>query len=165
MELIEPVVLFAQENRLASALGRAIGGTICSALIGSLITAVIFRAACSLFNRLASADAVPEPDFGKAYGIMFASTIVNNLMGFTVGLLVGMTFGPDSPLITVATAISIPVAFLVLSGFISAMLPTSFPKSMGLAGLTTVIGLLVLAVVVGVLVAVMFATGVGAFGR
>ena len=77
--------------------GAAIGGFLCvlvvGLLIGTLIGAIILRAAVSLFNKMAggadSEGAVPEPEFGKAMGITFVTTLVNMVAGFMIGLVIG----------------------------------------------------------------------------
>ena len=58
--------------------------------IGTLIGAIILRAACSFYNKLAggagSPSAVPEPTFSKAAGISFVTMLVNFGIGMVLAL-------------------------------------------------------------------------------
>jgi hypothetical protein len=77
--------------------GAVLGGMLCALVVGvtlgTLIGAVFLRSACALYNRLVggrkSPSSVPEPLLGKAMGITFVTTLVNAVLGFGIGLVVG----------------------------------------------------------------------------
>lgn len=68
-------------------------GLVVGVALGTLIGAVILRAAIALYNKMAggpkSPSSVPEPAFGKAMWITFATTLVQLVAGFLVGLVTG----------------------------------------------------------------------------
>lgn len=104
--------------------------------LGTVIGAVLLRAACALYNKQAggkgSPESVPEPLLGKAMGITFVTTLVNAIAGFVIGLLVGTGAAAAGasergPAI-VAQLLSLPVSLLVMAGMNSALLPTTFGR-------------------------------------
>jgi hypothetical protein len=140
--------------------------------IAALITAVMVRAACSFFNKLAGADrAVPEPSFPKALGIAVVGMVTNVVVSTLLGLVLGvaghaaqLNAGPTE---LIANLISIPVSFFVLGGILTVMLPTSFQRGLLVAliycGIAIAIGLIVGIVVF--VVALALGIGFGAAGR
>jgi len=133
--------------------------------IGALISAVILRAACSIFNKLAGSEkSVPEPGFGKALGITAATLVVNVLVGIVIGLVfgAGAVAAGANPAQTqiLVNLISMPAGVLVMSGMLTAMLPSSFGKSLLITLIAYAI-IIAIAVVVGLVIAVV---GVGMWG-
>lgn len=137
--------------------GTALGGMLCGLVlggaIGSLISAVIMRVTIALYNRLASGgDAeVDEPEYSKAWGIMFTAYVVNIVIGFLIGLLtqVGAAeqMGPSTQI--TRQLILVVTGFLVLTGVLTVMLPTTFVRGLAITGLYTVITIaLVFAIVI-----------------
>ena len=139
--------------------GTAIGGLlsvlVIGVAVGTLIGAVFLRAAVGLYNNLAggasSPSSVPEPTFGKAMWITFATSLAQLVVA---GLLTG--FSPVSEQwrqvpgekgVDVVALISIPVGLLVMAAVLSAKLPTTF----GRAILLTLCYMLVVVLFVGVL--------------
>jgi hypothetical protein len=109
--------------------------------IGILVSAMLLRAACWLYNKLAggpgSPNAVPEPNFGKAILISFVTTLVNSGLGFFAGF-VG-TAAKMPPLL--GQAIMAPAAFVVAVAMISGMLPTTLGRALLVALLHVAISL------------------------
>src|SRR5262249_15413072 len=116
------------------------------------------RAAVSLYNKLAggasSPSSVPEPTFGKAMWITFATCVAQ----MVVGLFIGGVTGAGA---TAASAsekrgdvalllISIPVSLFVSAAILSAKLPTIF----GRAILLTLCDMLIVIFAVAVLVVI-----------
>ena len=102
--------------------------------LGTLIGAVLLRAACALYNKLAggpkSPSSVPEPPLGKAMGIALVTTIVNAVVGFVLGLLVaaGMAGAGERRTVITTQLLSFPISLLVMAGMNSALLPTTFGR-------------------------------------
>jgi hypothetical protein len=152
----------------------AMAGVLCAAggilIVGTLIGAVILRAACSLFNKMAGQDrAVPEPSFGKALGITVVSMIANMAVGFMVGIVIGgggAAAGANPQHVQIiSTLVSLPVGFLVMSGMLTLMLPTSFGRGMLVALLQYAISFAI-AIAIGLIVfLVVLLLGVGFAGR
>ncbi len=143
-------------------------------LVGILFGAVVLRAACSLYNKLASPQSsVPAPGFGKALGITALSLIANVIAGALLGgVLAGgalaagaqaKNFAPAAQLIP--SLVSLPVGILVMSGLLTVMLPTTFGRALLVTliqyAIMMVIGVVV-AVVIGVIVV---GLGVGLAGK
>jgi len=139
-----------------------IGVLLCALVIGvavgTLIGAVFLRAAVALYNKLAggasSPSSVPEPAFGKAMWIIFATSLAQLVVA---GLLTG--FSPVSEQwrqvpgekgVDVVALISIPVGLLVMAAVLSAKLPTTF----GRAIIVSLYYVLLELLVVGILVAI-----------
>lgn len=151
--------------------GSALGGMICGLvfglLIGTVVGAVILRAAISLYNKMAggagSPSSVPEPQFGKAMGIVAVTCIVNMMVGFVIGLVVGGAAGGAGTAGAggadaakgaqlIAQSIAIPASLLVMAGMLSALLPTTFGRAL----LVTLCQLLVCLLIVAALGIVFF---------
>ncbi len=117
-------------------------------LIGLAIAAVILRAACALFNKMAggagSPGSVPSPGFGKAMLMVLVIGIIQFVTGIVLGVM-GVTANM-TPIM--ANLISTPISFLVSAGMISALLPTSFGKGLGVALCQFIIMILILVAVV-----------------
>ena len=117
-------------------------------LIGLAIAAVILRAACALFNKMAggagSPGSVPSPGFGKAMLMVLVIGIIQVVAGIVLGVM-GVTANM-TPIM--ANLISTPISFLVSAGMISALLPTSFGKGLGVALCQFIIMILILVAVV-----------------
>jgi hypothetical protein len=162
-------------------------GLVCQAIVGSLIGAVILRAACAWYNSMTgrsrgtsgamaapaemmqfpaassnpyeaptvasrmdsgnSSVGVPEPDFGRAWLISFVTIMANGVVGFAAGMVVGVggaAAGINSEMAMLfSLVISLPVSFLVASGLLAAMLPTSIGRAMIVALLYLAISLMV----------------------
>jgi hypothetical protein len=123
-------------------------GLVVGVAIGTLIGAIILRAACWLYNKLAggpgSPSAVPEPTMGSALGIAFVTMLVQFGVGMVLGLLGAAA--QSSPL--VINLISMPISFLVSAWMISLLLPTTFPRALLVALLEFVIGIIIAVVLV-----------------
>ncbi|QDT29324.1 hypothetical protein [Gimesia panareensis] len=137
--------------------------------IGLLIGAVILRAAISLFNKFAgygdeNPNQVPEPSMGKAMGIVFVTAFVNWILGLVIGV-VGAAFlrsvsAPWNALIP--SLISLPFSFLVSAALLSGLLPTTFPRGLGVAACQYLVSILLaiaIAVVAGIIMAALAASG------
>lgn len=140
-----------------------IGGFLCGLIfglaIGTAIGAVILRAAISLYNSLAggpdSDSSVPEPSFGEAMGIVFATSLVNLAVGFALVFALGpgmLGQGRDAQLR--AQLISLPISILVMTLMLSAMLPTTFLRALMVAVCQIIVSLLIIGVIVAVVLAV-----------
>jgi hypothetical protein len=141
--------------------GMALGVLLCALVIGlaigTLIGAVFLRAAVALHNKMAggasSPGCVPEPAFGKAMWIIFATTLAQIVVGALLSLSTGAgpaTAGAGGKGVDVVALISFPVGLLVMAAVLSAKLPTTF----GRAVLVTLCYLLVELLVVGILVVI-----------
>jgi hypothetical protein len=120
---------FAHANPGALAGGMLCGVGIAIAVL-TLIGAVILRAACWLYNKMAggqsSPSAVPEPDFGKAILISFVSMLVN----FGAGVVLDFAGIAANIGQTGVNAISWPLCFIVDTVMIAAMLPTTIVRGL-----------------------------------
>jgi hypothetical protein len=142
--------------------GEAIGGLLCALVIvvavGTLIGAVVLRAAVALYNKLAggasSPGSVPEPAFGKAMWITFATSLAQMVVGVLIGLVTGAgETGPGARgqgVDVVAQVFSFLVSLLLMARMLSAMLPTTFGRAL----LVTLCYVLVVLLVGGVLVGI-----------
>ncbi len=126
----------------------ALGGILCVLVvvlpIALLIGAVILRAAISLFHKFAgtaegSPEAVPEPSMLKAMGILLITAVANMMIGGILGAVGAATgliqAGPDEAKAgfdLTLNLISLPFTFLVSAALLSALLPTTFKRGMGL---------------------------------
>jgi hypothetical protein len=135
-----------------------LGALVIGVPVGTLIGAVVLRAAVAIYNNLAggasSPDSVPVPAFGRAMWITFAIFVVQMVVGL---LIIGLvTDGGAAAAVqgqgadVVAQLISVPVSLLIMAGMLSARLPTTF----GRATLVTLCYMLVSLLVVGVLVGI-----------
>ncbi|MEW4570730.1 hypothetical protein AB1L88_22930 [Tautonia sp. JC769] len=127
-------------------------------IIGTLVGAIILRAAISLRNKLAGGpetrDAVPEPAIGKAMGITFVATLANLIAGSGVEQFVGGLAAPSSGegggWNVIAQLVSLPVGLLVMAGMLSSALPTTFVQAIGV----TICHLMISVILGGILLAI-----------
>ena len=140
---------------LQQAAGLTIVFLVIGLLIGLAIAAVILRAACALFNKMAggagSPGSVPSPGFGKAMLMVLVIGIIQFVTGIVMGVVGVVT--PDMGLVT-TNLISAPISFLVSAGMISAMLPTSFGKGLGVALCQFIIMVLIIVILVVIFVVI-----------
>jgi len=126
--------------------------------IGTLVGAIILRAAVSLYNKMVvDADlprAVPEPPIGKAMGITFVTTLVNTVVGSIVGSVIGgaaAAVGARGGGVGVtAQLVSFSITALFMAGMLCTMLPTTF----GRAILVTLCHFLIVIIIVGIVVVI-----------
>jgi hypothetical protein len=128
--------------------------------IALLVGAIILRAACWLFNKMAGGEgspgSVPSPGFGKAMLMVLVIGIIQVVAGIVMGILLanaGMG-------IVMLQLVSTPISFLVAAGMISALLPTSFSRGLGVALCQFIISILILVfvfLIFGVIGAILFA--------
>jgi hypothetical protein len=109
-------------------------------------------------GRTASPGKIPEPTIGQAMMIVLIAGIVNAVAGFGVGVVIGIAgaganMDPDMIQI-VAQLVGLPVGFLIMSGMLTALLPTSF----GRACLVTLFQYLIVIAIAVVVVGVAFVT-------
>ena len=152
--------------------GAAVGVLLCALGIGvaveTLIEAVCLRAGVALYNKLAggasSTSSVPEPAFGKAMWIIFATSLAQMVVGLLTGFSTGVGAGPPGAGekgVDVVALVSFLVGLLIMAAVLSAKLPTTF----GNAILVTFCYILVVLLVVGVLVGIpVFVLGVALSG-
>jgi hypothetical protein len=151
--------------------GAPIVGLLCALVIGipigTLIGAVILRAAIALYNKMAggasSPSGVPMPAFGKAMWISFAICFAQIVVGF---LIVAVTSPRatasgtgENEVNVVAELISFPVSLLIMVAILSSKLPTTFGRAILVTlcyMLVTLCYMLISILIVGVLVAVAF---------
>ncbi len=153
--------------------GAAVGVLLCSlafgVAVGTLIGAVFLRAAVALYNKMAGGGrppgGVPEPDFGKALGITFVTTLINIGVGFVIGMVTN-TWGAAGPrgkeVDLLAQAISFPLSLLIMTAMLTAILPTTFGRALLVTLCYMLIVMVVVAVIVGVMIAVFGIAMVGA---
>jgi len=153
--------------------GAALGMFLCflvvGVFIGLLIGAVILRAACALYNAMAGGKGspyrVPEPELGKAMGIVFVTALINYASGFVIGLMANAgaeatRINPLGPNL-LASAISLPLSLLVMAAMLTAMLPTTFGRGILVALcnlLVTILVVVAVAIVVGGVYLLLIAT-------
>jgi len=141
----------------AGVLGVMACALVIGVVIGTLVGAVLLRAGIALYNRFAGGreapGAVPEPAFGKAMGIMFVTFLVNGVVNFVMGLMLGagaVAAGSRMGGVNiVAQLVSIPVSLLVMATMLMAMLPTTFGRGI-LVTLCYMLVVLFVVVVLGV---------------
>ncbi len=134
------MMLLAQQVESARAAG-ALLGSLCIlgviVLVGTLIGGAFLMGACKLFNTMvykpASRNGVPMPDVSKAMGIIFATMIVNVAVTFGAAFAIGTgtaVLGGDRGSVDISIQVfSNTVSFFVLSGMLTAMLPTHFGRA------------------------------------
>lgn len=145
--------------------GGALCGMIGGLLIGTLVGAVLLRAGISLFNSLAGARhdperQVPEPDTGKAMGIVFATMLVQ--IGIQIALqLAGVRLEVPNPAMQPIAdmLISFPVGMIVMAFMLQFMLPTTFVRGLLVSLCYMVVAIAVAAVILMIVFGVMFAAG------
>lgn len=132
-------------------------------VIGTLVGAIILRAAVSLFNQIAGTSSSPEklevPSFGKAFAIVFFTNLAICLVSIGVGLVLGAGGGalglPRSAILALAQVISLPISFLVMSFMLANQLKTTMARGMGisLCYLAVVLAIAVAGVIVSLVLA------------
>jgi hypothetical protein len=158
--------------------------------IGLLIGAVILRAAISIANkvlgpprqsewddeydgsarrrrRFGSDGVIPEPGIGKAMLIVLATGFVNFIVSFAIGFAIGAGGAAAQANAQRTQALAqlagLPVSFLVMSGMLTMMLPTTFPRACLVTVFQFLISLLIVGVIFGAFLLMGF--GLGAAGR
>jgi hypothetical protein len=143
--------------------GAAVAVLMCVLVIGiafgTLIGAVFLRAAIALYNKLAggasSPSSVPEPAFGKAMWITFATFVAQVVVGLLInGLVVGDRGAAAETHGLIAQLISFPVSVLIMAGMLSARLPTTFGRAFLVTLCDMLLSLLAAVVLLGVAVLV-----------
>jgi hypothetical protein len=116
--------------------------------IGTVTGAIILRAGCWLYNKLAggagSGNSVAEPDFGKAMLICFVTSLVQCGVGVVAGIAGAGFAAQMGP--TAVNLITLPLSFLTMAAMLSAMLPTTFVRGLLVALLQLVVCLIIAAV-------------------
>jgi hypothetical protein len=124
-------------------------------LCGLIILGVFFivggaaslQLACYIYNRLAGpAAAVPEPRIGKAIGLAVVTQIVCAGAGFVLAFVTHEA-GKVLRFPGAVGIIGLSITFLVLTGLLTAMLPTSFGRACLVALLALVIGFVIAAII------------------
>jgi hypothetical protein len=94
-------------------------------------------------ERVNSTAAIPLPSVGSGMMMMLAVVIVNVIVGAAVQLVIGdepaprggRLRGPLDDSTFIARVVTLPVSFLIMSGLLAAMLPTTFRRGCLVAGL------------------------------
>ncbi len=108
-----------------------------AALVLLLISGLILRGACALFNRIAGgsekAGRVPVPATGKAVVMVLGTNILQFPIDFLIVLKLGMGFGAaaraSGGVLVLRVAIFWLVGVFVTSGVLSGMLPTGMGRA------------------------------------
>ena len=127
-----------------------VGGPIC-AVIGSLIGAVLLRAAASWVLG----EDVP---YGDAFLTMLVAGIINGAVGFTAGFVYGAATGTAEG-VQIVSLILVPVSFLIQAGVISSKLETDFGAACAVTFTMYVIVFVIAAIVGGAMFLMMRPTG------
>lgn len=127
-----------QGPEVAGALVGMLIGLVCVLTIGTLIGAIILRAACWAFNKLCQPEnRVEEPSFGKSLLMALVSMVAQLVVGFGIGLVFGAGLAAAGfeqwQIQLIVNAISLPVGVLVMAGTITLILPTSFGRAILIA--------------------------------
>lgn len=151
----------------AEAIGM-LAGILClvvfAVAFGLLVGAVIFRAACSIYNRLCQPEnRVPDPSFGKAMLIAFVSGVAQNIVGVVIGFAIGIAsagVGLDEDVASIAAGlVSIPFSLLISAAINAWLLPTTFGRGLMVALVQLAIVITVVLVVGVVVLVFMLAVG------
>ena len=125
--------------------GMALIGALITALIGTVVQAVILRAAVAMYNRLSgankpteydeegipyakSADAfegVPEPSMPQAMGICFAVVMINTVVGFVARVLENEA-AFDLGTVLIIRFSGAALSLFVMAAVLASALPTYF---------------------------------------
>jgi hypothetical protein len=156
-----------------------LGGVLCAYgiafCIWGVLSAAVLKGAIALYNAMVGGErserGVPSPTFGKAFVIVFVTTLLNLAIG--VGLLLAANAGASSASARASSdhqrivsmlasqAISYPLGLIIMAGMISSFLPTT----LGRAFLVTLCHFLIAVVIVlGLAVGVGVLVGVGVGG-
>ena len=132
-------------------------------VFGTVVGAMILRAACSLFNKFAGGrdaqGAVPDPSFGRAVGISFVATLIQMVIAFVLSLATRAGGIGDMVTPAILRLAFLPLSICVLASITTAVLPTSFGKGMLIALIHWAIGAVIGFGLVAVVIAVTMATG------
>lgn len=143
---------------------QAVAGLFCGLIVGLLIVMIIgatfLRAAITIYNAMlgeaTSPKSVPEPDYGSAIGIIFATSVAQGIASILIRVVTGaglVATGPDATgRLVVAQLISIAVGLVIMSLLLSRMLPTTFARAV----LVTLCYVLVWVLVCGLLAVITF---------
>lgn len=116
-------------------------------LIGSLIGAIFLRAAAQLANRM-------EIPFGKAYGTVAISMIIQILIAFPVGFVLGAT-GMDRGMLQAVTLSFVLFGILINAGVISSRHELTYMKAFKIAMVMFLLAAVIIGCLVGLGIAVM----------
>lgn len=101
-------------------------------------------------------SAIPEPSFPKAMGVIAVTAIVNGIVSFFAGFVIGVIGGgagvPMQGIQVLAQLVSLVTSFFTMSLVVSGMLPTTF----GRAALVTLYYFLIFIAIAIAIVAVVF---------
>lgn len=123
-------------------------------------------------RRRRGSDGIPEPGLFKGMGIALLVFIAQTVIGFVLALVLvgGMNAGGGNPFAPrggadpvmqlLVNGVSIVTGFLIWSGLLTALLPTSFPRAM----LVTLFLYLILFAIGIVVFGALFVVGVGMGG-
>lgn len=147
-----------QGGQVMGALGGILCGLLCVGVLWTLVGAVILRAACALYNKMAaSGNGVPDPSFGKAMGITLANFVAHMIVNIPLSMAMGggqMAPGqPPNAGQIVSGLLALPIGFLVMAGMLTALLPTTFVRALLVSLCYMAIGIAV-AIVIGLVVGV-----------
>lgn len=147
---------------------------ICVFIILLAVGGVILRFAVSIFNGFAggkdSPDAAPMPSLGKAMGIVFIVGLINIFVEFILAMLMPVQVDADEASMAAAgtslvvSLLSLVIGYLIMSGILKALLPTSMGRAFGVAlcwYIAFIIVFIIIAVIVGI-IAVALGLGVAA---
>lgn len=120
------------------------------------------------YRRGRPGGAIPEPTFGKGMLIAFVAYLINAVVSFAIGIVFGvgiqgmgaggMRGGAAPAMMLLAQFISAVVGFLIWSGILTAMLPTSFGRGALVTLFMLIIGTVIAIIIVVPLVFIIFAT-------
>jgi hypothetical protein len=114
--------------------------------------------------------AIPEPNFLKGMGIAFVAYIVNFIVNVGLALALGVGIaglargggvrgGADPGLMILFQVVNLAVSFLVWSGILAAMLPTTFGRAALVTLFMAIIGFFLILLIVVPLVVLAVAVG------
>jgi hypothetical protein len=125
----------------ATLIGVIIGGLF-ALVVGSLISAILLRAAAQWMKRLV----IP---FGSAYVTVLGAGLVNMVIGFGLGVMVGMiTGGKPGSLLGLQIAMFL-IGFLITAAFISSRHSVTYGDALFIE-----IGMFLIALAIGVILGV-----------
>jgi hypothetical protein len=96
-------------------------GQLIGVVIGSLIAAIVLRAAAKWVQKM-------EVPYGQAYVTVLLANLINVVLGSILGYAVGSAT-QSMEAVNVASLLMLPVGFLILSGFISSRLQIAFGRA------------------------------------
>jgi hypothetical protein len=150
----------------------AVPSAVIGAAIGAILGGLVFQLACFVYNKFAGGEsapaAVPQPEYGGAYKIVFISSAISSVMNFVIGFLIGviiiLALGPEIGQARVNSAvvqvlmnlISIPIALFVMSGVARKALPTTYGRAILVTLLYMVLGVVIGAVIAAPILLILF---------